>query len=239
MIWSKKIIQTHFTVNLNDITVEVWRKPVKNIRIRICPPDGQVKATFPLQSTDRDIEKMLLEKAEWIRQNVITIKNRSKAHNKEYVTGDIIQFLGKKLTLIVVIHNKPPKVELQEDKIILYVRQNYTIEQRKSVLVHWLGYELISLLPALIHKWETILNVKTNGIRVRPMTSRWGSCNIRTHKIHFNVYLIQKPMRCIEYVVAHELTHIIVSGHGPKFYAILDSHFEDAAELKKLIKARD
>lgn len=229
-----------FEVRLEDITIVVDRKIMKTIRLSVNSKDASVHLSAPIMMTEREIEDFLLSKADWIKSNVKELKVKIDSIKKNcYETGDIICFLGKAYLLEVIATEHAAKIEIEGDKIKLSCRGRYTADMRAILMREWYRKQLYLLLPDMICKWEKVLGVKARACKVNRAQTRWGSCNVRTHDVHFSINLANKPLRCIEYVVAHELTHLLERGHNKKFYNILDGHFEDAAELKLLLKQKE
>lgn len=228
-----------FALQLDDFVVDVERKWIKTIRLSISKENAHAHLSAPAIMTDKQIKDFLTSKIDWIRENKVKMEKLILADEKQYWTGDTIYFLGNPYTLCIINRDKPPKIEVEDDKINVYCRPQYTVEMRKTLIREWYRRQLYVILPPFVAKWENILKVKTAGIQVNQAQTLWGSCNVRTHHVHFSINLARKPLRCIEYVVAHELTHLIVRGHNDKFYSILDGSFEDAAEVKRMLKQKE
>ena len=228
-----------FALQLDDFVVEVERKLIKTIRLSISKDNAQIHLSAPAIMTDKQIKDFLVSKIDWIRANKARMEKLIQVDDKEFLTGDTVSFLGNTYTLCVINREKPPKIEVEDEKINIYCRPQYTAEMRKALMREWYRRQLYVILPPLVTKWENILKVKVYHVQVNQAQTLWGSCNVRTHHVHFSINLAMKPLRCIEYVVAHELTHLIVRGHNEKFYSILDGYFEDAAELKQILKQRE
>lgn len=234
-----KTVRKKYIVQVEDFSIEVERKMIKSLRLSISGKDGHIHLSAPIFFTDNDIEKFIYSHIDWLKKGMLKLEQRILQNQIHYQTGDKILFLGIHYSLNVISYERPPKIEISDTTINLFCRKRFTEEMRGILIRNWYKCQLNVILPPLIVKWEKVLGVKSNGFLVNQAQTLWGSCNIRTHNIHFSVNLAKKPMRCVEYVVAHELTHILVRSHNQKFYSILDSHFEDAAELKNLLKRKD
>jgi len=228
-----------FALQVDDFVVEVERKWIKTIRLSISKDNAQIHLSAPAIMTDKQIKEFLASKIDWIRANKAKMERLIQVDDKQFLTGDVVCFLGNSYTLCVINRDKPPKIEVENEKINIYCRSQYTAEMRKALIREWYRRQLYVILPPLVAKWENILKVKVKHVQINQAQTLWGSCNVRTHHVHFSINLAKKPLRCIEYVVAHELTHLIVRGHNEKFYSILDGSFEDAAELKRILKQRE
>lgn len=222
------------SITISDISAEVEWKNIKNVHLTIYPPDARIHVSAPMMMQEDAIRLFLLSKSSWIKKRVIQIVEQNRQSPREYVSGESHYFKGKRYRLKVVYHNAPPKVIIKgNDFIELYVREGASIERRAEVLREWYRAEFKQLLPILIAKWEEIIGVKVNKWEVKQMKTLWGSCNHRTHNILFNLELIKKPLRCIEYVVVHELLHIKIRLHNEEYKALLTRHFPNWQQLKE------
>lgn len=221
-------------IRISDISAEVEWKNIKNVHLTIYPPDARIHVSAPMMMQEDAIRLFLLSKSSWIKKRVIQIVEQNRQSPREYVSGESHYFKGKRYRLKVVYHNAPPKVIIKgNDFIELYVKEGASIERRAEVLREWYRTEFKQLLPILIAKWEEIIGVKVNKWEVKQMKTLWGSCNHRTHNILFNLELIKKPLRCIEYVVVHELLHIKIRLHNEEYKALLTIHFPNWQQLKE------
>ena len=219
-------------IQVADIMVEVERKWIKSLRLRVCPPDGRIRISAPILMSERVIRQFVLDKEEWIRRNVAKVAERHRPTLLEYVSGEEHYYKGVSYRLRVVHRNGSVRVQLEGNELILYVREGATKERREAVMREWYRAELRAMLPELVAKWEGVIGVKANKVSIKQMRTIWGSCNHRTHDINFNLELIKKPMHCIEYVVVHELLHIIVRLHNAEFWALMTRYLPDWRRMK-------
>ena len=224
-----KLIQKQmvFTIKLENIDVEVTYKKIRNLNLRVSPPDGKVRISAPLHISQKKVSNFVLANLDWIR------KQRQKIHSKvipipdKYLNHEIHYFRGKSYYLRVVENNKTPFVELLNQEIILNVPVETDAEMRRSVLNKWYQQQLILLISPLIKKWEIILNVSVSNFYIRSMKTRWGSCTPKTRKIRFNLELAKKTPQCLEYIVVHELIHLLEASHNSRFKALMDQFYPD------------
>ena len=184
-------------IQVADIMVEVERKWIKSLRLRVCPPDGRIRISAPMLMSERVIRQFVLDKEEWIRRNVAKVAERHRPTLLEYVSGEEHYYKGVSYRLRVVHRNGSVRVQLEGNELILYVREGATKERREAVMREWYRAELRAMLPELVAKWEGVIGVKANKVSIKQMRTIWGSCNHRTHDINFNLELIKKPMHCI------------------------------------------
>ncbi len=220
-------------ISVSDVSAEVDWKDIKNIHLTIYPPNARIHVSAPTAMSEDAVRLFLISKLFWIRQRVSEILDQNRQTPREYVSGENHYFKGHRYRLKVVQHNGPAKVELMGNEfIVLHIRVGATEERKAEALKEWYRSEFKAILPSLITKWEETLGVKANKWEVKQMKTLWGSCNHRTRNIIFNLELIKKPLRCIEYIVVHELLHIKVRLHNEEYTALLNKHFPNWRLLK-------
>ena len=219
-------------ITIKDIEIEVIKKNIKTIRLSVHPPDGRVRLSVPEKMTDVAIKDFAKSKISWIE------KQRSKFHLQEeqvpdkFVTGEEHLYLGEKYLLNIFETRGKQYVELDNNNINLYARTNSTLEKRESILDEWYRDQLKYLIPIYIKKWESIMSVKVEEFGVKKMKTRWGTCNIQAKRIWINLQLAKKGPRCLEYVVVHEMVHLLERGHNAKFYAYMDKFLPNWKSVK-------
>lgn len=225
----------HF-FELDGISIEILRKPIKNIHFRIYPPDGKVKVTAPLKLHLDFIRHQIEAKRHWI----LTQRAKLSAHPLQlpmtFKSGEQHEFLGKKYTLIVHEGMKNPQVLVQDEHIHCYTQSDASPSGIQKHLESWYKQQMQAHLPSLISKWETRIGVQANTWRIRVMKTRWGSCNTLAKRIWLNLNLIKKPLECLEYVIVHELVHLLEASHNKRFYALMDQFLPQWRDFKVLLK---
>jgi len=224
-------VKKQITIEGVDIFVE--RKKIKNIYIRILPPDGQVKMTVPKTITDVTLMMFAKEKIDWIKKHQEKYENQIAPAIKQYVTGEMHDLWGKKYQLEVEISGAHNRVMLQGDKIILILRQESTVEQRESIIEEWYRRQLKMEISAVIESCIKVVGKAPNEWRIKKMKTRWGTCNTTQKRIWLNLQLAKKPPECLEYVIIHELTHLYVRKHDAQFKSYMDQFYPDWKAVKK------
>jgi predicted metal-dependent hydrolase len=220
-------------ITVNHLAVEVEWKEIKNIHLTVYPPDGRVHISAPLSMPKDSVRLYIITKMQWINKRREMIQKQDRQTDREYVSGENHYYKGIRYRLNVIYHQAPPDVVVSGTQYInLYVREGATVEKRAEIMREWYRSELKEILPSLISKWEEILQVKVNHWEVKQMKTLWGSCNHKTQRLIFNLELIKKPTHCIEYIVAHEMTHLVERLHNSRFTAILDAHIPGWRMLK-------
>lgn len=220
-----------------DLDIEVVQKDIKNIHLAVYPPLGRVRIAAPTDVSSETLRLFIVSKLPWIRkqQRKFTAQNRQTP--RLFVNRESHYFLGRKYLLRVHETDHPyryPKVVLKTKTYIdLFVRESSTVEQKANLMKEWHRVELKNILEELIPKWEVILGVSATRFAVKSMKTKWGSCNTENKTLLFNLELAKKPHSCIEYVVAHELVHLIERHHNDNFKAILDNHLPNWKGVKQ------
>lgn len=220
-----------------DLDIEVVQKDIKNIHLAVYPPLGRVRIAAPAEVSSETLRLFIVSKLPWIRkqQRKFTAQNRQTP--RLFVNRESHYFLGRKYLLRVHETDHPyryPKVVLKTKTYIdLFVRESSTVEQKANLIKEWHRSELKNVLDELIPKWEAILGVSAVRFAIKSMKTKWGSCNTENKTLLFNLELAKKPHSCIEYVVAHELVHLIERHHNDKFKAILDHHLPNWKGVKQ------
>lgn len=221
-----------YNILINDIQIEVIKKKVKNLNLSVYPPDGKVKVTAPYRMNEETIRNIISSKLPWIRKQQNKISKIKWQPEKEYVSGETHYFGGKGYILDVIHTNKKQKVELKNNIIELYVHEDSTTEQRKKVMTEWYRGELKKQIPDLIVKWESNMGVKVNTWGVKSMKTRWGTCNPKFKRIWINLELAQKDPRCLEYIIVHEMVHLLERHHNKRFYDYMSLFLPEWKDIK-------
>ena len=224
-------------MTIADLDIEVVQKDIKNIHLAVYPPLGRVRIAAPNEVNSETLRLFIISKLPWIRkqQRKFTAQNRQTP--RLFVNRESHYFLGRKYLLRVHETDHPyryPKVVLKTKTYIdLFVRESSTVEQKANLMKEWHRTELKNILEELIPKWEAILGVTAVRFAIKSMKTKWGSCNTENKTLLFNLELAKKPHSCIEYVVAHELVHLIERHHNDNFKAILDKHIPNWKGVKQ------
>ncbi len=217
-------------IKLHDIVVEVIRKKMKNIRLRVYP-NGQVKVSAPLKMKHEIIHDFLVSKLTWIQQTQAKLLQREK--HKQPEDDKSCYVWGTPYALKVIERDTPASIMLVSNEMRLYVRAYTSQEFRQAIIDEWLRYELKKAIPPLLEKWQPIMGVNVNKFFVQKMKTRWGSCNYTQGNVRFNSELARKLPECLEYVVVHELVHLLEPSHNARFHSLMTQFMPNW----KLIKA--
>lgn len=218
---------------VNGLTVGVERKSIKNLHLSVYPPDGRVHVSAPLECSDGRIRMYVLEKWVWIAEKRRAVGEYNRQDEREYVSGEAHYFRGDLYRLKVEEDNTSRQgVRIDGDYLVLTVREKSSAAHRAAVMAAWHKEQLAPIIDEYVRKWQNELEVKLAMFEIRAMSAKWGTCSKAKGKAIFNVELAKKPLKCVEYVVAHELAHLIERTHNADFKKILDRHFPDWREIK-------
>ena len=215
------ITETH-QITVNGLVIDVVRKNIKHLHLAVYPPDGRVRVAAPLRVNDDTVRLFAIEKLGWITRQQRKFAAQERQSAREYVSGESHYVAGQRYLLNVVYHNAPPRVLLRNKTTLdLFVRTGSDTAQRERVLLAWYRQQLKATIPALIEQWQAIIGVRINEWGIKQMKTKWGTCNIAARRIWLNLELAKKPPHCLEYVIVHELVHLLERHHNDRFTAYM------------------
>jgi predicted metal-dependent hydrolase len=217
-----KAVPTATTIEIGDIAIDVVRKNIRNIHLRVCPPHGSVRISAPLRMNLEVIRSFAISRVDWVRKHQQRMRERPQAMPLEYVDGESHYLWGRPHLLQVRETNASAQVELSGGSLFLHVRAGTKRRKKQAMLDQWYRDRLMEALPELTAKWERLTGVKAGRLSVRRMKSRWGSCNPRSGHIRLNAELAKKSRACLEYVLVHELVHVLEPSHNHRFKSLMD-----------------
>jgi hypothetical protein len=212
----------HTQVHLGDIAVDVVRKEIKNVHLSVHPPTGRVSISVPSRMSLETIRVFAISKLGWIRHQQQKLQEQERETPREYLDRESHYLWGKRYLLKVTENDRPPQVELKHSKMLLRVRQGTGKEKMQSVIEAWYREQLKQAVPPLIAKWEPIMRVKVARFFVQRMKTKWGSCSPVTSGIRLNTELAKKPRECLEYIVVHEMVHLLAPTHNRCFVSLME-----------------
>lgn len=219
-------------IKVEGIEIDVIKKNIKNLYISVLPPSGSVRVSAPLKMDNEVIKSFIMSKMLWIIKSQSRFKNQAVQIERKYASGESIYLWGRRYELYAEYTKTACKIDIIGDKLYFCTREKSTIEQRQSALDEWYRRQLKEQIPPLFEKWQGILGVKAQEFRIKKMKTRWGTCNINYKRIWFNLELAKKPPECLEYVVVHELVHLLERNHNKVFKAYMDKFLPDWRKIK-------
>jgi hypothetical protein len=221
-------------LKIGSVEVEVKFKPIKNLHLSVHPPHGNVTVSSPEFFELEKVRIYLITKLGWIKREQKKIANQEREGKKQFITRESHHFLGKRYLLVV---KESPKnyVILKHSQIELHVKPDASIEAKKKILYSWYRKELKSQINVLIEKHAVIMNVNLPEFGIRIMKTKWGSCTTESKKLWFNIELAKKPIDCIEYIVVHEMVHLLERNHNKNFVILMDRYLSNWRLQKNIL----
>ncbi|WP_149707463.1 M48 family metallopeptidase [Campylobacter concisus] len=213
--------------------VKIIKKEVKNITLKV-RPNGEVILTAPKTASDEHIKFIIKKRAKWIVQKRAFFSS-FKTSKKEYVSGEDFKYLGRSYRLKVV-QSKEERVKLQMGYLELFVKDKSDLEQKENLVYEWYHEKATLYFFNILQEFNKIVKQDIKSVKIRQMKTRWGSCNSYKSYINLNIELIKKPKACIEYVIFHELAHLLYPNHSKKFYNYLTLYMPDWQKRKEILE---
>lgn len=211
-------------LDLGGISVEIVQKEIKNIHLSVNPPNGKVRIAAPLGVDVSTIRAYAISKLGWIKQQQKKFQYQEREKPREFLELETHYVWGRRCLLNITETSHSPSVSLSHDRLVLAVRPNTSVNKMKDIVEGWYRELLREEVAPIIEKWSNILGVKPDKLSFQKMKTRWGSCSKENRSIRLNTELAKKPREFLEYVVLHELAHLVEANHGSRFQSILDTH---------------
>ncbi len=230
------MISNKYQLNISGFTVDVVHKSIKNLHIGVYPPSGRVRIAVPNKVTDEAIRLAIIDKLPWIKRKINQFELQPRQSKRELINGESHYFLGQRYRLFIVESNHKNKVLIRNNSFIdLYVKPDTNLSKREKVLSDWYRNNLKNLVKPLLEKWQPKLGVAVNDWGIKKMKTKWGSCNIKAKRIWLNLELAKKPPQCLEYVIVHELVHLLERLHSGRFNALMDMYLPNWRQYRKTL----
>lgn len=225
------------TSTIGGLPVEITRKSsLKNMYIRVNPPDGIVTVSVPNDIGDETIKNFVLKRMPEITKIRDRILAQVRQSKREYVSGESCYLWGKPYMLQVIYAGNRYHIEKTPSRIIMTAPVGSTEENREKAMTEWYRSELKRVLPSVLKQCEDRIGVATNACNVKYMRTRWGSCNIAEKRILINLQLVKKPVDCLEYVLTHELVHLLEKNHNNRFRSLVEKYCPNWKDAKQLLQ---
>lgn len=226
------------TIQIGEISIQVTRKAIKNVHLSVHPPEGRVTLVAPT-ATRLDVARAYaISKLGWIRTQQEKLRKQARESPRQFIERESHQIWGRRHLMAVKHADAKPSVRIDHKRITLTVRPGADARKRAEVIHEWHKSLLHEVVPTIIQKWQPKLKVHVASYFLQRMKTKWGSCNHRDKHIRLNTELVKKPKDLLEYVIVHEMAHLIEPTHSERFVAVLDKHYptwrEARAELNEL-----
>ena len=209
-------------INLGDIAVDVILKDIENVHLSVHPPTGRVRISAPKRMSINTIRVFAISKLEWIKRQQTKLREQERETPRDYVDRESHFVWGRRVLLALAQSHEQPSVEVTHRRMLLRVRPGTTPSQMHAIVEKWYRQQVRKAVPALLARWAPALDVKVDRFFVQRMKTRWGSCSRARRAIRLNTDLAKKPLECLEYIVVHEMIHLIEPTHNARFVAMMD-----------------
>ena len=220
-------------IDIDGIEIELTRKRIRTMRLTIKPPLGEAQVSAPLRTSMAEIRSFLASRTSWIRKHRERMLGEEPEPVREYREGEPQLVWGRQVALALEEIPGRAQVRLEGDRLLLRCKPDSTIEARGVLIARWYRRQIEAAVPPLAAEWEALLGVRASAYSYWQMKTRWGSCNARTAVIRLNIDLARKPIASLEYVLVHELVHLLEASHGPRFKALMDRFMPDWRSRRK------
>ncbi|MDQ8180353.1 SprT family zinc-dependent metalloprotease [Pelagicoccus sp. SDUM812005] len=222
-------------LKLKDLSVDLVRKRIKNVHLSVYPPTGRVRIAAPEEMNLETIRAFAANKLPWIRRQQRKQLAQKREPKREFLERESHYLWGRRYLLSLAEEEAKPKVELKHRKIVLTTRPGASESKRRQIMEEWYRQQLLEALPAVIFKWETVIGAKVSDWQVRKMKTKWGSCIPQNDKIIVNLELAKKPKECLDYIVAHEIVHLLEPTHNERFKSLMNLFVPQWREHRKVL----
>jgi len=239
MLWNRSKNKASKTsqIVVDDVDVQILRKKIKNVHLRVYSHQGHVRVAAPMHVSDDAVRRLVIERIDWIRKQQLRLASRPEPLPREMISGERHYYLGEPYVLDVIERHGKAQVAMGNNTdLLLYVRPGTGVDKRELVLHEWYRQQIKAVVPELIEKWEPIVGVKVDEWAIKKMKTRWGTCNISSSRIWLNLELMKKPMECLEYVLVHEMVHLLERYHNKNFRDYMDRFMPDWRIHDELLK---
>jgi predicted metal-dependent hydrolase len=233
------------TLVVSGIAVQIVRKSIKNLHLSVCPPNGYVRVAVPLHMTDDNVRLAVISRLRWIKKQQASFQAQPRQSEREMVTGESHYVFGKRFRLEVIERRGCHEIVIKNNSTLqLFVNPGTSTQNRVLVLNEWYRAQLKAQIPELLDHWQeaiafgesTAMSKQIVDWGIKKMKTKWGSCNITQRRIWLNLELAKKPIECLEYVLVHELVHLLERHHGDRFKAYMDKYLPQWQRCRDILK---
>ena len=221
---------------VSGLEIAIERKDIKNLHIGVYPPNGKIRVATPLKLNDEAVRLAVISRLSWIKKQQQSFLKQPRQTKREMVSGESHYLFGKRYLLDLKYENIKHKIVKKHTKLQLFVKENTSIENRLKVLEKYYRENLTIELEKFIDKWKNVIGIEIDAWKIQKMKTKWGSCNIESKRLLFNLELAKVPIECIEYIVVHEMLHLLELHHNDNFKALMDKYISDWQSRKEELK---
>jgi len=210
-------------LQIANLDIDVIRKDIQNMHLAVYPPTGRIRLAAPSRTEDEVIRLFAISKLAWIKRHIKNFKSQARETPRDFVSDESHYFQGRRYLINVIEHDGRNKVEIKNHKEInLFVKTGASKVEKAKAFKEWYRKELKAQIPEIIEKWEKVMAVKAHAWGVKHMRTKWGTCNPIEKRIWINLELAKKPKNCLEYIIVHELVHLLERSHNDRFITLMN-----------------
>lgn len=225
---------TAFHLEIAGIVVEVRRKSVKNLTLRI-NATGQIKLSAPLRLSQTTIQTFLNQKEHWITTHLARLRTRPLSPVSSLNHSAMISLFDNQVCLHLHAHHRLHYI-YEQNILHCYLPDVHHLAAKQRLLQQWYLEQMQPVLTRLLQHWQSIIGVNISHCSIRSMKTRWGSCQPATQRITINLQLVHYPLVCLEYVVVHELVHLLEASHNRRFYTLMTQFMPNWRQYKAMLQ---
>ena len=223
------------TIELGEISVDVVLKDIQNVHLSVHPPHGRVRISAPKRTSLDSLRLYAISRLDWIKKQQRKLREQERETPREYLERESHYVWGKRYLMTVEEVDQPPSIDRRHNRLILRVRPSAGAAKRRDVLEQWYRDLVRTAAADLIPQWEPKIGVEITGFYVRRMKTRWGSCNHQAQTIRLNTDLARKPLECLEYIVVHEMIHVLEPTHNERFQKLMTEFLPDWKHRREVL----
>lgn len=226
------------SIAVGELRVDLVRKDIKNLHLGVYPPNGRVRIAVPLNIPDDAVRAAITRKMAWIKKQQAEFLKQERQGPREGVSGETYYFFGEKRRMKLVDSTKRGEIKLPSKKYIeLHIDVDASTEKKLLVIDRWYRAELLNYIERVLPHWQEVTALVPNSWSIRKMKTRWGSCDGEQRKLTFNLELVKKSPQCLDYILVHELIHLVEPLHNDNFVKLMDAHLPNWRAHKDLLQS--
>lgn len=225
-------------IEIGSLAIQLYRKPIKNLHINVLPPDGKIRVSAPANMTDTAIRMAVIKRIPWIRKQQKSFADQPRQSERQMVRGETHYLWGRPYRLDVLERTGKHEVQVARSWLRLYVNRGTTAENRELAVNAFYREELKTRITRLLPYWQHRMGISVQHWGIKRMKTKWGSCNTKARRIWLNLELAKKPVECLEYILVHELAHLLENTHNDRFKAHMDSFMPDWRDRRDLLNSK-
>jgi predicted metal-dependent hydrolase len=224
-------------LELGETRIEIVRRPLKHVHLTVHPPAGNVRIAAPIRVSLDTLRLFAISKLAWIRVQQRRMQQQDREPIRAFIDRESHHVWGRRCLLRVVEVAARPRVEVRSGSLVVTVRPGFSRERRQALVDAWYREQVRAEATPRLAAWAQRLGVSTPHLRVQRMRTKWGSANREANRVLLNTWLAKKPRECLDYVVLHEVAHMVERSHGPRFLALLDEHMPSWRRIRQKLSS--